>query len=225
MKGLRYNENLGMTESLFALEGGRTNQKLRTRAALIAAARDLIAKGGSPSVEDAAAAATISRTTAYRYFKNQAELLAAAHPETTRTTLLPKSPPAEASARLEIVVRELTRIVLDTEPQQRTMLRLSLDPARPPGGLPLRQGRAIAWIEEALEPLQGQLTKAELRRLVLAIRASAGIEALVWLTDVAGLSRKEAVKNMRWSAQALLVAAVGRKSRGKISPGGFGVRP
>jgi hypothetical protein len=47
-----------------------------------------------------------------------------------------------------------------------------------------------------------------MRRLVLAIRASIGIEAFVWLTDVGGLSGNEAVKNMRWSAQALLTAAL-----------------
>jgi hypothetical protein len=42
---------------------------------------------------------------------------------------------------------------------------------------------------------------------VLAIRTTIGIEALVWLTDVAGLSRAEAVKNMQWAALALLRAA------------------
>jgi AcrR family transcriptional regulator len=204
-----------MTESVFALEGGRTNQKLRTRNALIAAAREVIARGGSPTVEDAAAAATISRTTAYRYFRNQAELLAAAHPEVTLTSLLPDDPPADAAARLELVVHELTRILLDTEAQQRTMLRLSLEQRSPPGSLPLRRGRAIGWIEEALHPLRGRLTKRELRRLVLAIRATVGIEALVWLTDVAGLSRKEAVSNMRWSAQALLSAALAGSQRSR----------
>ena len=75
-------------------------------------------------------------------------------------------------------------------------------------GLPLRQGRAIAWITEALEPLRDQLTDAGLRRLVLAIRSAVGIEALVWLTDIAGLSRPEAVTLMRWSAQGLLTAAL-----------------
>ena len=44
----------------------------------------------------------------------------------------------------------------------------------------------IGWLEEALEPLQGELSRAELRRLVLAIRSACGIEALVWLTDVGG---------------------------------------
>jgi len=47
------------------------------------------------------------------------------------------------------------------------------------------------------------MPEAELRRLVLAIRSAIGIEALVWLTDVAGLSRDDAVDLMRWSARAL----------------------
>jgi len=34
------------------------------------------------------------------------------------------------------------------------------------------------------------------------------MEALVWLTDIAGLSRKEAVQLMRWSAAALLMSAL-----------------
>jgi hypothetical protein len=45
---------------------------------------------------------------------------------------------------------------------------------------------------------------AELRRLVLAIRATTGIEALTWLTDVAGLARTDAAALMRSSARALL---------------------
>ena len=52
------------------------------------------------------------------------------------------------------------------------------------------------------------LSRQELRRLVLAIRSAAGIEALVWLTDVGHLSRSQAVEVMKWSAQALLRVAV-----------------
>jgi AcrR family transcriptional regulator len=187
---------------------GRSNQKLRTRSALIAAARDLVAQGRTPTVEDAAAAAAVSRTTAYRYFANQAQLLAAAHPETQARSLLPRAAPKDPTARLAAVIARFTQIVLDTEPQQRTMLRLSLetDHTEP---LLLRQGRAIRWIEEALEPLRDRMPPARIRRLALAIRTATGIEALVWLTDVAGLPRKEAARLMRWSAAALLRGALG----------------
>jgi AcrR family transcriptional regulator len=188
---------------------GRTRQKERTRDALIAAARELVAQGTTPTVEEAAAAASISRTTAYRYFPNQPALVVAAHPETESRSLLPKDAPEDPAARLDAVIEEFTRLVVDTEAQQRTMLRLSLDPdakAREP--LLLRQGRAIGWIEEALAPLRGEMSDAELQRLVLAVRSATGIEALVWLTDIAGLSRPEAVELMRWSARAMLRSAL-----------------
>ena len=45
---------------------------------------------------------------------------------------------------------------------------------------------------------------------MLAIRAGCGIEALIWLTDVAGLSREEAVATMSWSARTLVKSAIAR---------------
>lgn len=188
---------------------GRTRQKGRTRDALVAAARDLVASGITPTVEQAAAAADVSRPTAYRYFPNQWALLAAAHPETTTRSLLPAESPDDPAERLDAVIREFTQLILDTEVQQRAMLRLSLeaDPATR-AALPLRQGRAIGWIAEALAPLSGQMPAEAIHALVLAIRSATGIEALAWLTDVAKLSPQDAAHLMRWSAQALLHAAL-----------------
>jgi AcrR family transcriptional regulator len=181
----------------------------------------LVARGSTPTVDDVAAAASISRTTAYRYFPNQRALLAAAHPETQTESLLPPHAPDDAGARLDLVIAAFTRLIVDTEAQQRTMLRLSLeaDPADR-AGLPLRQGRAIRWIEEALAPLRAHLDEAQLRRMVLAIRSATGIEALAWLTDVAGLSREEAVELMRWTAQAIYQAALADQPDGtQLAPG------
>lgn len=188
---------------------GRTEQKRRTRDALVAAARDLVVSGITPTVEQVAAAAAVSRPTAYRYFPNQRALLAAAHPETAAETLLPADAPEDPAARLAAVIMTFTRLVVESESQQRTMLRLSLeaDPAER-AALYLRQGRAIGWIEEALAPLRGELSDEAIHNLVLAIRSAVGIEALTWLTDVAKLSRDEAVELMSWTAQALLYSAV-----------------
>jgi AcrR family transcriptional regulator len=187
---------------------GRSAQKARTRAALVAAARDLVAAGTTPTVEDAAEAASISRTTAYRYFPTKRALLLAAHPEIATKSMLPDDPPTDAAERLDAVVRNFSAMIVDTEPQQRTMLRLSLEATTAEReALPLRQGRAIAWIAEALEGVRADFTDAQFRQLVLSIRATIGIEALVWLVDVAGLSRDDAVALTRWSAQALLQRA------------------
>ena len=187
---------------------GRTRQKLRTRDALITATRELVAEGLTPTVESAAARAEISRTAAYRYFANQRALLVAAHPEIDRKSLLGANAPHDPAARLGAALEEFHRIMLDTEPQLRMALRLSLDREGDYGDPMLRRGRAIGWFEDALAPLLGRLSKQEIRRLALAIRSAAGIEALVWLTDVGRLSRAAAVELMKESAQAVLRSAI-----------------
>jgi AcrR family transcriptional regulator len=188
---------------------GRIDQKRRTRDALIASARELVANGETPTVEAAAEAASISRTTAYRYFPSQRALLVAAHPETGAVSLLPDDAPDDVATRLDLVIDAFTRSNVENEAQQRTMLRLSLeaDPVER-AQLPLRQGRAIKWIGEALAPLRDQMSQAEVHRLTLAIRSATGIEALVWLIDVAGLSRDDARELMCRSARALLQSAI-----------------
>jgi len=196
---------------------GRTRQKARTREAMVAAARDLLAAGKMPTVEQAADAASVSRATAYRYFPNQRDMLVAAHPEIEARSLLGTNPPDDVGARLDCVVNELTRMLIENEPGLRTMLRLSLESdGSHRERLLLRQGRAIGWLEDALRPLQGTIPRADVRRLVYAIRCAVGVEALVWLCDVAGLSRNDAVALMRWSARGLLRAAL---ADGKASGG------
>jgi AcrR family transcriptional regulator len=198
---------------------GRTQQKARTRGALIAATRRLLTQGSTPTVEQAAAAAQISRATAYRYFPNQRVLLAATYPLIDRRSLLPTPAPPDPPARLAAVAEAQTQLVLELEPELRTQLRLALDRgAVDRDQLPLRRGRRIAWIEEALAPLDGRLPEPELQRLVHAIGAAVGVEALVWLTDIAGLSREEAVGVMRWSAQTLLQAALTEAAASESSP-------
>jgi AcrR family transcriptional regulator len=190
------------------LESGRVQQKKRTYLALVAATRELLAQGVTPTVEDAAEAALVSRTTAYRYFPNQAALLAAAHPEIEAHSLLAHAG-GDPITRVAEVVDAFTQIIVDSEREQRATLRrsLELDPDRR-GELPLRQGRAIGWISEALQPAEDALGAEALRALAVAVRSATGIEALVWLTDVAGLSRDHARALMRWSAKVMTEAAL-----------------
>jgi AcrR family transcriptional regulator len=198
---------------------GRTGQKRRTRNLLIAATRELIALGGAaPTVEQAASRAGISRTAAYRYFPSQKSLLVAAHPETQVISYVPDDAGDDPKQRLKGTVEAFIAMIIETEPQQRTMLRLSLEPDPARTGLPLRQGRAIGWFTEALAPLVPTLTEDGVHRLALAIRSAAGIESLVWLTDLAGMNRDEAAELMTWSAMAMLQAAM----NGALPPGHHG---
>jgi AcrR family transcriptional regulator len=188
---------------------GRVNQKARTRDALIAAARELLAQGVTPTMEGAAAAGSISRTTAYRYFPNLRALLVAAYPHIDERSLLGPEPPQDPEARLEIVAEDQTRRILKYEPEMRAVLRLSLDTDATGGTeLPMHRGLRIGWIEDALAPLRGRLLEDELKRLIYGIGATLGIEAFVWLTDIARLPREEALAIMRSNALRLLRSAL-----------------
>jgi AcrR family transcriptional regulator len=192
---------------------GRTAQKSRTRQALVAATRDLLAEGHTPKVEDAAERSGISRTTAYRYFPNQRSLLLAAHPAISPDTLLPADAPTDLRARLDLFMAEFTRYNLTWEPQLRTSLRLSLEPAAGPATGPatgrpvLRRGRAIGWVADALAPLRHSHPHVDVDRLAVAIRSATGIETLIWLIDIAGYTRDEAAATVAATAHALVDAA------------------
>jgi AcrR family transcriptional regulator len=185
---------------------GRTRQKSRTRRALVQATRDLLAMGLTPRVEDAAERSGISRTTAYRYFPNQRALLVAAQPNLQPETLLGDDAPADPRARLDAFMAAFTRYTVQWEPQLRAALRLSLEQGaeRPL----LRQGQAVRWIEDALAPLDRSHPHVDRHELAVAMRSATGIEALIWLRDIAGQSPEQAARTVRRTAQALLDAAL-----------------
>ena len=201
--GLRYHDGVAMPYE----STGRTVQKSRTRLALVTATRDLLAAGLTPNVEDAAERAGISRTTAYRYFPNQRSLLLAAQPTISPDSLMPPDAPPDAGARLDALMTAFARYNFTWEPQLRTSLRLSLEPAAADQPV-LRQGRAIGWIVEALAPLRDSHPHVDVNRLAVAIRSATGIETLIWLVDVAGYTREQATDTVKGTARALLHAAI-----------------
>jgi len=187
------------------LATGRRNQKQRTRDALVAAARQALADGATLSVPLVAEAAGIARATAYRYFPNPESLALAAHPEIQLDSLLGEHPPDDVRERLDAVLSEHFRIIRDWEPQLRAAFASSLRSAEKPI---LRRGRAIDWIADALAPLAESHPDLDLRVVAVRIRSVAGIEPLVWLVDIAGVSRRRAYGLMRANAHAVLTNAL-----------------
>ena len=198
--GLEYHNS--MTVPL--QEKGRVRQKARTRDALIAATRQLLRAGVTPSVEQAADAARVSRTTAYRYFPSQQALLAGTFPHLEGGSLLGDHPPADVRERVALFAEKMTESILANEAEMRAMLRLSLDPRVPLDEVALRQGRRTLWVADALAPLRSSLATSRFERLTLAIAAAVGIEGFVWLVDVGGADRATAAAVLRSSAAALL---------------------
>lgn len=192
------------------LSKGRTNQKLRTRRALLETAASLIAKGQRPTVTEVADATNISRRTAYRYFPTQVKLMTEAALEGLRPAMknaLDAAPTGSSSeaieARVDALVEQMQRLALANEALLRTMIHETVLHA-PTDTQPPRGTRRIEWIETAIQPLRSRLSAASYARLTSALALTTGIEALLVLRDIRGLSPTQAIQVSHWMARALL---------------------
>jgi AcrR family transcriptional regulator len=212
---------------------GRDKQKGRTRSALLTAAARLLAGGSTPTVADVADAADVSRRTAYRYFTTQEQLLVEAALEGLRPkiesaiagpTQGDKTNPVESvETRLDRTVLAVQRNAVENEALLRTMIRLTVGPFdanQPEPTAPLRRGyRRIEWIELALAPAKSQLAGKRYERLVAALTVCLGIDALIVLRDLCGMSSEGAESVSRWMAQALLHASLTEGPATSKTPG------
>ena len=193
---------------------GRMNQKRRTRSALKAAAAEFLRRGETPTVAQVAAAALVSKSTAYRYFPSQEMLVAevlldeAVRPDLEAVCAAAR-PPAPAAARLDAVVRADHALVVKHETAFRTALRVMLAPgADGPAEIPRRPGNRLRYLTDALEPLHDRLGAERLERLVAALAMCVGIESLLVTADICALPPEAGLGVKRWAASALLQAAL-----------------
>jgi AcrR family transcriptional regulator len=207
-------------------QGGREKQKLRTRRALVAAARDLVGQGRLPSVADVAEAALVSPATAYRYFPDQLSLLRAAAgdalPPAAEISTPAHDETVDPEERIARATEAFLRLVLKQEALVRAVMALSLlQSVEAPGNrresVAIRPGYRMAWIAEALAPLEGKIDPAVLHRLTDALAIVVSSEALVALEDVRGLDADMAVATCVWAARTLVRAVVAEHSSGELS--------
>ena len=205
-----------MNELGQAPEGGRTNQKARTRAAILVSAIQLIRKGGWPTVEEAALAAGISKRTAYRYFTSQDHMLADAALDALRVRMNEMFAAIAAStdvhARIATLAVALSRLTQTHEAELRVMMRASLDQGFNALGrvptVPARGRRRLDWIEAALQPIHDQLPKDRYTRLVNSLAVCLGVDAVMVLRDVCGVTGVAAEDTMIGMATAIVDRAL-----------------
>ncbi|MEU9450830.1 TetR/AcrR family transcriptional regulator [Streptomyces sp. NPDC048277] len=190
---------------------GRTNQKKRTRTAIVAAARDLIGTGGEVTMPLIARAALVSEATAYRYFPDLpsliSEALAGAWPSPAEA-LAPVADSTDPVERTAFACEFLLRGILARQGSVRAMISATITR---PAAVSERPGIRFGLIDHALTPLEGTLGAtdpdafAQLKR-DLAVVVSA--EALFTLTDLCGLAPEDAVASAVRTATTLTQAAV-----------------
>lgn len=189
---------------------GRPNQKSRTRKDLLRAAARLMQSGRSPTLEEVAEAAMVSRATAYRYFPGAEALLteAALDIEVPTAEALFEGEPAEDPAtRLLKVDSAMSAMIRANEPALRAMLVHSLQQslAAPGEAVPIRQNRRTPLIEAALAPAAFAPWVRD--RLARALALVIGTEAMLAFKDVLGLADDDADAVRRWMIRALVEAA------------------
>lgn len=193
-------------------ETGRANQRQRTRKDLLQAATRLLKQGKSPSLEDVAAEAMVSRATAYRYFPSIEALLI----EAPLDVALPDADeilqdgPKDPIARLELVDEALNEMIGANEAPLRLMLANAIQrPLRESDDaeLPRRQNRRTALIDAALDPARGEFDPGALIRLSRALSLIMGTESMIVFKDVLQVNDEDAAHVRRWAIRALVDAA------------------
>jgi AcrR family transcriptional regulator len=194
-----------------ATDGGRVAQKQRTRTQLLQAARDLRAAGRVPSVADVADASGISRTTAYRYFPTQETLLAEASADplidAVAEAIARVRDETDVLKRVDAVFAELGPLLLQHEPELRTLLKISLENSLGEAHkrhMPLLSGRWIVAWDNILDPLRRQVPLKTYAVMVRALGTLLSVETLNVLRDACDLDEQATINALRSAGQAMV---------------------
>src|SRR4051794_40752236 len=197
-------------------ETGRFRQRRRTRNAIVAAAAELIAQGRTPSVNEVADAADVSRRTVYLHFPTIEQLLLDATLGMLSQTAVDEAIDAadtgdDATERVAAMVRAIFDNSAETIALGRSLIRLTVEAqpdAEPDAAAPRRGFRRIGWIERAIEPLRAELDPEVFERLVSSLAMVVGWEALIVLQDLRGLDADDQLETTLWAARSLVRAAL-----------------
>ena len=209
--------------------GGRSNQKLRTRAALLRAAADLVREGAEPSIPDAAERALVSVATAYRYFSSAEALWWEATEvafESEAIVADATRQAAEAGPDVQTRLRALAtsmgyRMLDDQVPYRRFVkhaIEHSLDPNRSTDDGPVRQGRRTAMIDTVLAPLRTTLPDQDIERIAHALGMVVGAEIVLSLIDALNLDTDTAKQTLLDANRWLLAGALTELTPDQTTP-------
>jgi AcrR family transcriptional regulator len=194
-------------------EGGRVNQKRRTRAAIIEACQELIADGADINMPAVARAALVSEPTAYRYFPDLASLLeqalAGIEPDPA-AAMAAGADPGDPVERVAYAAELLSKLVIERQGAIRALISTSITRGT---ARQVRPGYRFVLIDHALAPLsehQPGIDAATLEQLRRDLAVVISAEAVLTLTDLYGLDPKAAVASIAHTARLITEATLSR---------------
>jgi AcrR family transcriptional regulator len=174
---------------------------------------EVASSGRMVTVAEVAAAAGVSRATAYRYFGSRSELVSRIVEESLGPVRRFESVATDGRSRLQELFSKTFPRFQEFEPHMRAALQLALEHAalERAGALheePYRRGHRVRILVAAAAPLKREIGTAGFRRLIRALSLIYGIESYVVLKDIWGASNREVEALARWMADALIAAAL-----------------
>ena len=168
--------------------------------------------GSVVSVAEVAAAAGVSRATAYRYFPTHATLINAIVAESLGPVRRFESKASEGPKRIQDLFEKTFVRLTEFEPQLRAALQVALDHwAREKSGVlteeRFRRGNRRDILARAAEPLRETLGRQTYDRMLKALSLVYGIETYVVLKDIWGASNRDVHNVAMWVAQAIMEKA------------------
>ncbi|BAN00669.1 TetR/AcrR family transcriptional regulator [Ilumatobacter coccineus] len=189
----------------------RSNQKARTRQALLDGAARVLADGtAEPSMDQIAEAAQVSRATAYRYFDSSSEVVW----EVMSDRAIADVDAVMAAAGNDITDRVLAAeeaingYLFDDPDGARAFERAALD--RSLRGMAQdtdRAARRLGYIDAALEPIADRLSHSERRSVRHALALAMGSQAVPAMLDTCRLDVDEARSATRFACRTIATEA------------------
>ena len=185
----------------------------RTYRRLLGESVTQLRKGRVPSIAEVAAAAGVSRATAYRYLPSRSKLVSSVIAEALAPVRRAVPQRGDAQGRLhELLDRTYSRFS-EYEPHMRAALQLALEhQSLEAAGLleeePFRRGQRTEILATTIAPLKKKLQKKTYDRLLRALAVVYGIEPMIILKDICRASDRETEAIVRWMMDALVDAAL-----------------
>lgn len=185
--------------------------------------KELLRTGKPLTVQALAEETGTSRATVYRYFpSNDSVVLNATMPLTDNPLIDPtwsygndgiqNHSNLDVAERAASLVKVMGNWAFDQERELRTVLALSLAPESKRLGLS-REGKTNRhrWIASLLADLPAHVDERARERLGQSLTPLFGADAVVWITDVAGLDREKGLDLLQWMASSLVRATLQEK--------------